>query len=226
VKTILLWSIAALSLFGIVSDASAAIVGITSLSGNDSIDWSQLGPAFTGVSSPQGVSSVGGLAATVSSGSLERLDEGNGWSGNFTGGTPLLWATGAATTSEITLNFAHPVLAVGAQIQFQEFGVFTAQVLGGDGVDLGTFTEGGLSTSNGDGSAIFIGLSSNIGDITQIQFSLTNNGAFAIGTVELQTLGSGVPEPSTWAMMLVGFAGLGFAGFRKTRARSVPALSA
>jgi hypothetical protein len=25
------------------------------------------------------------------------------------------------------------------------------------------------------------------------------------------------PEPSTWAMMVVGFAGLGFAGYRKSR---------
>jgi hypothetical protein len=25
-----------------------------------------------------------------------------------------------------------------------------------------------------------------------------------------------VPEPSTWAMMLLGFAGLGFAGYRRT----------
>ena len=28
---------------------------------------------------------------------------------------------------------------------------------------------------------------------------------------------SGVPEPSTWAMMFLGFAGLGFAGFRSSR---------
>jgi hypothetical protein len=36
--------------------------------------------------------------------------------------------------------------------------------------------------------------------------------------------GSPVPEPSTWAMMLLGFAGLGYAGFRSTRARrSIPA---
>ena len=27
-----------------------------------------------------------------------------------------------------------------------------------------------------------------------------------------------VPEPSTWAMMLIGFAGLGFAGYRRRRA--------
>ncbi len=26
-----------------------------------------------------------------------------------------------------------------------------------------------------------------------------------------------VPEPSTWAMMLLGFAGLGYAGFKRTR---------
>jgi hypothetical protein len=29
--------------------------------------------------------------------------------------------------------------------------------------------------------------------------------------------GSPVPEPSTWAMMLLGFAGLGFAGYRRAR---------
>jgi hypothetical protein len=28
---------------------------------------------------------------------------------------------------------------------------------------------------------------------------------------------STVPEPSTWAMMLLGFAGLGFAGYRTSR---------
>jgi hypothetical protein len=33
------------------------------------------------------------------------------------------------------------------------------------------------------------------------------------------TLEIGVPEPSTWAMMLLGFAGFGFAGYRTRRAR-------
>ena len=32
---------------------------------------------------------------------------------------------------------------------------------------------------------------------------------------------SSVPEPSTWAMMILGFAGLGFLGYRQTvRARA------
>jgi PEP-CTERM motif len=40
----------------------------------------------------------------------------------------------------------------------------------------------------------------------------TFNLAFSLSGV------SGVPEPSTWAMMLLGFAGLGFA-FRQSRRR-------
>ena len=31
---------------------------------------------------------------------------------------------------------------------------------------------------------------------------------------------SAVPEPSTWAMMLLGFAGLGYAGYRASRRES------
>jgi hypothetical protein len=49
-----------------------------------------------------------------------------------------------------------------------------------------------------------------------------NTGAFL--SLSLETTGiiitpppNGVPEPSTWAMMLVGFAGLGFAGYRASR---------
>ena len=43
-----------------------------------------------------------------------------------------------------------------------------------------------------------------------------------------QAFGSGqgfgaAPEPSTWAMMLLGFAGLGFASYRTARAKSAPA---
>jgi hypothetical protein len=34
-----------------------------------------------------------------------------------------------------------------------------------------------------------------------------------------------IPEPSTWAMMLIGFAGLGYAAFRR-RAKRDPAVSA
>ena len=37
-----------------------------------------------------------------------------------------------------------------------------------------------------------------------------------LGTL-MPILGPAVPEPSTWAMMLLGFAGLGFAGYRRAK---------
>ena len=38
----------------------------------------------------------------------------------------------------------------------------------------------------------------------------------------LQVKGA-IPEPSTWAMMLLGFAGLGYVGYRKGKQRPLPA---
>ena len=40
---------------------------------------------------------------------------------------------------------------------------------------------------------------------------------------EVQGLPSPVPEPSTWAMMVLGFLGLGFAGYRSARTKAVAA---
>ncbi len=44
---------------------------------------------------------------------------------------------------------------------------------------------------------------------TQVEFSSTRN-AF-----EFSLAATGAPEPSTWAMMVIGFAGLGYAAFRR-----------
>jgi hypothetical protein len=38
--------------------------------------------------------------------------------------------------------------------------------------------------------------------------------------VPLTMSAGAVPEPSTWAMMLLGFAGLAYAGLKQTRKRS------
>jgi hypothetical protein len=43
-----------------------------------------------------------------------------------------------------------------------------------------------------------------------------HTGTFS-GTMAQIAIGTEAPEPSTWAMMLLGFAGLGFAGYRGSR---------
>src|ERR1700722_12738380 len=56
---------------------------------------------------------------------------------------------------------------------------------------------------------------SGLAPFTTATFSSTNN-AFEFA------LGSAVPEPSTWAMMMLGFAGLGYAAFRRnTKVRAL-----
>jgi PEP-CTERM motif len=45
-----------------------------------------------------------------------------------------------------------------------------------------------------------------------IDLTINGFGAFVIGGVV-----EAVPEPSTWALMLLGFAGLGYAGYRRAR---------
>jgi hypothetical protein len=51
-------------------------------------------------------------------------------------------------------------------------------------------------------------------DWLRIGTDITHQGPF---NAAFSLSGSVVPEPSTWAMMLLGFAGLGFAGYRQVR---------
>ncbi len=43
---------------------------------------------------------------------------------------------------------------------------------------------------------------------------------------EVDNITTGVPEPSTWAMMLIGFAGVGFAAYRGSRRPEAVSLAA
>jgi hypothetical protein len=101
----------------------------------------------------------------------------------------------------------------------------------GQGADLPTDTPGNLihtftntATTTVDAfSDDFVGIVSDSGPFSmteQAVFTLTPFGQLINrGQTEIKLA---VPEPSTWAMMLLGFAGLGYAGFRKARsARSI-----
>jgi hypothetical protein len=66
-----------------------------------------------------------------------------------------------------------------------------------------------LAESFVDNSVINLG--SNLGPNIDLTFVTYGSGAFALGV-------GTVPESSTWAMMLVGFAGLALAGYRRAKA--------
>jgi hypothetical protein len=81
---------------------------------------------------------------------------------------------------------------------------------GGDLVSMGALGLGDQNSPMDNQWVTITGL----GDFKQASFSSTNN-AFEF------SLASGAPEPSTWAMMGLGFAGLGFMGWRGSR-KTVP----
>jgi hypothetical protein len=117
--------------------ASADVIGITSIAelgpNADSFSWRSLGPAFTVLIGDQTVVSRG-LKATVASppadfsdgpatvappSVLQRLDQNNGWNGNFAPGTPLLWNVdagfGVTQQAAISVTFSAPVRGAGVQ---------------------------------------------------------------------------------------------------------------
>jgi hypothetical protein len=82
---------------------------------------------------------------------------------------------------------------------------------------LGVITDGGfdvvangkdiLFEDGGDNSVINLG--STFGP--NIDLTIEGDGVFAVGGIAV------APETSTWAMMAIGFAGLGYAGYRRAR---------
>jgi hypothetical protein len=76
-----------------------------------------------------------------------------------------------------------------------------------------------LATTGGSLQTVGFAATGTVVDITFLGPPLGNvTFDFAIDNVTFnQPLGSGTPEPSTWVMMVLGFAGLGFAGYRSSR---------
>jgi hypothetical protein len=53
-----------------------------------------------------------------------------------------------------------------------------------------------------------------------------NNITFTVDNISDTTIRSAVPEPSTWAMMFLGFAGVGFMAYRRKRKGSIASAGA
>jgi hypothetical protein len=175
--------------------------------GIDSVDWSQLGTSVTNIYSPftftttLGVSGIGNN--TNADGADWVMQQGVSALGNFAPGDYFILGQGIGS---LTLTFDQGYTQIGAQIQAEYFGAFTAQIC-----DINAcFTENGVSNNDNDNSAIYIGIDG--ADITSVTFSLTNAHldptSILINDVTLDGNASVTPEPGSLLLFGTGLAAL------------------
>jgi hypothetical protein len=193
----------------------------------DSVSWAQLGPSFTLLTTPENWVSAGGLTGEIGiTGSLigtqnfQRLDQSNGWSGNFLPGDALLWNEGGfqQTNIDIGVLFNTLVDGGGAQIQADFFGPFTATLTAFDtlGNVIGSTVMAGNSTSAADGSAIFISFNSGLPNVSFLNFNVVDQfGGDSLAIDTLTIYPSTVPEPGS--LLLLGSGLLGAVAYGRRR---------
>jgi hypothetical protein len=170
------------------------------------------------LSAPLTVVSNGGISATVSQPGdqqLERRDQTTGgWAGNFAPGDRLLWNGNLSAT--ISITFATPVSGAGAQIQRDVFAPFTVTLTAFDlgGATLASFSRSGQSSSLGDGSAIFLGVTNDAANIARITYAVEQGLALNRLDLTTSTAPTPVPEPGTLLLLATAFAGVVAAGRR------------
>jgi uncharacterized membrane protein len=97
-----------------------------------------------------------------------------------------------------------------------DLGEIVGDYIGADGEMFGFLDKNGVfSTINPPGATS--STANGINDLGRIVGFYTAADGNTIGFITGNTIGTTIPEPSTWAMMLAGFAGLGFLGYRQTR---------
>jgi hypothetical protein len=190
--------------------ASAQVLMVTSrpgLGATDMVDWSQFGNSYTNVPDPSNFTSTGGLTGTIAdslNSQMQIRQQGNSWAGNFTQGDYVL--LDETSGGLLSISFNTPVSAAGANIQANLYGSFNASISAYDSSNnlLGSFTESGNSTSS---SAIFLGVSSSINNISKLEYGIPSNESAGFGINQLgirANPSTNVPEPGDLALLLSG----------------------
>ncbi|MBC8122374.1 MAG: hypothetical protein H7Y22_11110 [Gemmatimonadaceae bacterium] len=206
----------------------------SALGGNDFLDWSNVAAPFTPLASTFSAPSAGGLGVAVSVPSPTApisqpfvFQNGPAISANFGDGDFILFsglnfATQAGNPGPITLNFAIPVFAAGAQLLPDFGGDFTGFIAAFD-VDnalIGSFSALGTVSTDRDNSAPFFGIQSSTANIARLVFS-TDAANVGIGINQLSILAVPVPEPPMAPGLLV-FCGIVLGGLATLRRNRPP----
>ena len=227
-KTKLLGFVATLSLLGLptANTVHASTIELTSRPATgDTINWIQLGITQY-LTTPQSFTSTGGTTGYISATSPLIVVQQCciGLTGTFDGDFAPLDNV-LVSPGSLTINFNTPVQAVGAQIQNNTIGTnFLAEILAFNGNQLlGAFLASGFSGDVADNSNPFLGVQDTTADITSVSYLTFLIGGSSSGPVAINqmTIAPGnpvvpaIPEASTWAMMILGFAGIGFMAYRR-----------
>jgi hypothetical protein len=183
---------------GGLAQAQARVQAQAQADVNVGLSQSTAKTTFGGVSVQSTVELIGG-------GSTEAIAQGG------SGQSPVNPGQSAFVFSSALPNIAYATALIGSANNV------TDALLGPDDVIFGTANLEGGGSSTFDfsfrGDLILGNISDNsvinLGFIgPNINWTIEGDGVFV--------LGGAVPEPSTWAMMLIGFAGLGLLGYRST----------
>jgi hypothetical protein len=187
------------------SPAHAGLVQVVSVPGilaNDTILWSALGGDTIGLTPPVTSTTTDGQSYTVTGPSALTIFQGSTYNADFLPGDFVISAfdinSFTPLSAGIEIDLPGLVYAIGAQVQVNAFGPFSATLQAFDATSLllGSVTVNSSVGGNGDGSAVFLGGRTTGNPIASVVISSPTAG-IALDTVSLQD----TPEPA--CLMLV-----------------------